>query len=378
MRIFNSFFMGGFECADHINRSGERINLLHETQHDSRATEDYQLLRQVGIGTVREGLCWSNVEKEPFVYDFTEVEARMKAAAQLDIQQIWDLCHFGYPDGLYPTHPHFCERFRGLCKAFADFYRLHAAQQLFVVPINEISFLSWHSGDMRGTVPFAVNCGFDIKYHLCKAAIVGIRALREAIPSCRIILVEPLIKVHAGTSSDSDALFRVNEDQFQAMDIIAGRMCPELGGREDYLDILGFNYYWDCQWLHHGPPLPWPPVQTLGQPCRVPLRGLLALVRDRYNRPFLLAETGHFGSGRAQWLDEVATECNAALAAGADLLGICIYPVIDRPDWDDPARFHNSGLWDLDAARNRIADTDALRALQTCMARIPPAFASRG
>ena len=39
-----------------------------------------------------------------------------------------------------------------------------------------------------------------------------------------------------------------NEYQFEAMDIIAGRMCPDLGGDESFLEILGFNYYWNCQW----------------------------------------------------------------------------------------------------------------------------------
>ena len=27
--------------------------------------------------------------------------------------------------------------------------------------------------------------------------------------------------------------------------------------------------------------------------------------------------------------------------------GVCIYPIIDRPDWEDPNHWHNSGLWDL-------------------------------
>jgi hypothetical protein len=27
--------------------------------------------------------------------------------------------------------------------------------------------------------------------------------------------------------------------------------------------------------------------------------------------------------------------------------GICLYPILDRPDWEDPDHWHNSGLWDL-------------------------------
>src|SRR5690606_37557064 len=147
------FFMGGFECADQINRHGERVNLLEETQHDLRVYEDYQNLVELGIFTVREGICWSKVEKSPGNYDFSEVLNRIKTAEKLGIQIIWDLIHFGYPDGLFPTHPHFVQRFENLCRAFAQFYRLTCDETLYVVPINEISFLSWLSGEARGTVP---------------------------------------------------------------------------------------------------------------------------------------------------------------------------------------------------------------------------------
>ena len=243
MELFNTFLIGGYECADHINRSGERINLLKETQHDIRVFEDYEALAGIGIKTVREGICWSSVEVAPGVFDFSEALNRMQAAEKFGIQQIWDLIHFGYPDGIYPTHPLFCKRFVELCEAFALFYKKNTKEPLFVVPINEISFLSWHSGDVRGTVPFAVNSGWDIKYHLCKAAILGIKMLKNTDPECRIILVEPLVKIHA--SEQQPDVHELNENQFQAMDIIGGRMCPELGGSEEFLDILGFNYYWN-------------------------------------------------------------------------------------------------------------------------------------
>src|SRR5690554_6175536 len=284
MSQFNSFFWGGFECADHINRSGDRINLLAETGHDQRVREDYRLLKDIGIETVREGICWSNVEKEPYYYDFSEVQTRIEAAAELGIQQVWDLCHFGYPDGLIPTHPRFTERFVSLCEAFAKFYREVSNERLFVVPINEISFLSWHSGDVRGTVPFAINSGFDIKYHLCKAAIKGIEALKEAAPTCQVLLVEPMIHIHPGIEGTEDEVWQVNEDQYQAMDMILGRMCPELGGTPMHADLLGFNYYYDCQWEHKGPRIPWPDLDaTVSR--RIPFSNLLKRAYERYGKP---------------------------------------------------------------------------------------------
>jgi len=350
MSTFKSFFMGGYECADHINRSGERVNLLKETEHDLRAGQDYDDLISLGIKVAREGICWSAVETAPFLFDFSEVENRIRLADAKGIQVIWDLCHFGYPDGIYPTHPHFCQRFEALCKAFTALYTTVSGQPLFVVPINEISFLSWHSGDVRGTVPFAVGCGFDIKYHLCKAALEGIKALKAILPDCRIVLVEPLIAIHGRVEDDPEHIHSLNGHQFQAMDIIAGRMCPELGGSEEYLDILGFNYYWSSQWEHGTGSLPWPEIA----PRRTAIADLLRMAYQRYNKPFFLSETGHFGIGRAEWIDEVTAECLAVLRDGLPLLGACIYPVTDRPDWDDLTSYSDCGIYDLDTAKNRV------------------------
>ncbi|MBF4507726.1 hypothetical protein IRZ83_13700 [Flavobacterium sp. JLP] len=364
MKLFNTFFMGGFECADHINRSGERINLLKETQHDTRVYEDYEALYAMGIKTVREGICWSEVEKSPGFFDFTEVYNRMKAAEEIGIQQIWDLIHFGYPDDIYPTHPHFCDRFTALCVAFASFYNENSIQELYVVPINEISFLSWHSGDVRGTVPFAVNSGWDIKYHLCKAAISGIKALKTVDPECVIILVEPLVKIHANEQENLD-ITELNGHQFQAMDIIAGRICPELGGSEDYLDILGFNYYWNCQWIANSEPLDWPDTQQK----RTPLSELLQTAHERYKKPIFISETGHFGSGRVEWIEEIISQSLIAKENGVDLNGICIYPVTDRPDWDNLNSYSNCGIFDLDENGERIAHQEYIESIKNATSK---------
>ncbi|KAF5057508.1 hypothetical protein DSECCO2_356050 [anaerobic digester metagenome] len=356
---FKTFFMGGFECADHLNRRGERINLLKETQHNFRVEQDYQLLSETGIHVVREGICWSEVEKTKEEYDFSNISSRISAAEKYGIQQIWDLIHFGYPDDLFPTHPMFCERFEKLCLAFARFYKAHAKQNLMVIPINEISFLSWFSGEDRGTTPYAANSGWDVKYHLCKAAIIGVKALKRTIPACRIIWAEPLIKIHGDGSATPGHLHEVNEYAYQAMDMISGKICPELGGDESFLDIVGLNYYWNCQWIIYSDTLPWPETENK----RVPLHQLLQEVYDRYERPLFLAETGHFGVGRVPWMEEITSECLTALEKRVPIWGICIYPVLDRPDWDDLNRYSNCGLYDLDRNKNRIPEPGYLNAV---------------
>jgi beta-glucosidase/6-phospho-beta-glucosidase/beta-galactosidase len=360
--------MGGYECADHINRSGDRVNLLFETEHHTRVLADYKLLEQTGIKTVREGICWSNVEKQPYVYDFSEVKTRLLAAEQTGIQQLWDICHFGLPDDLMPTHPKFHVRFAALCTAFAEVYARHSKQKLIVTPINEISFLSWHAGDVRGTVPFAINSGADIKYHLCRAAIAGIKAFKAIVPDCRILIVEPLIKIHMMPDElHPEDVVKHNNSQYEAMDIIGGRMYPELGGDPSYLDLLGFNYYYNNQWQHNGINLWWPKYLDL----HVPLSRLLLTVYERYQRPVLLTETGHFGEGRADWLEFLIPECLEAINLGVDLQGICLYPLIGRRDWDDSNHYHNSGLWDIDNPfKERIVCEPYLNIIQQLQAFI--------
>jgi hypothetical protein len=61
----------------------------------------------------------------------------------------------------------------------------------------------------------------------------------------------------------------------------------------------------------------------------------------------VVSETSHFGAGRGRWISEVAEEVAKARAAGVVVEGLCIYPVIDRPDWENPDHWHQSGLWEL-------------------------------
>lgn len=365
MKLFNTFFIGGYECADMINNRGNRVDLLVETAHDTRVAEDYSLLAKAGIRTVREGIRWSVVEKTPYVYDFSEVINRIKAAQDAGIQQCWDICHFGYPDGLMPSHPQFLQRFVGICSAFTKLYRQLSEDRLIVTPINEISFMSWLGGDVRGTVPFAVHSGFDVKYFLCRAAIAGIKAIKEIDPQAQVMMVEPLIRVHAAPGeTPCEHIHGINQSQYQAMDMVTGRLCPELGGHPDLLDIIGFNYYYNNQWQHCGPFHSWRKEHRVS-----PLAELLLEAYQRYHKPLVLSETGHFKEDRADWMYQVTEDCMDAIEAGVDMRGVCIYPVLDRPDWDHLS-YIECGIWGYDEHKNRTVEAPYLACVQECIQRM--------
>jgi hypothetical protein len=161
--------------------------------------------------------------------------------------------------------------------------------------------------------------------------------------------VDPVIHVeaHPTRPQDEQAAENHRQAQFHAWDMIAGRRQPELGGRPEYLDVIGVNYYVHNQWYYpggHG--------SMIGpsSPRSRPLHELLAEVYDRYGRPMFIAETGIEDEARPAWLAYVGHEAREALRAGVDLQGICIYPVVNHPGWDDDRHCHN-GLWDYASDR---------------------------
>jgi GH35 family endo-1,4-beta-xylanase len=95
--MFQSFFMGGFECSTHRLRSGKRLDVTAATCHDKIAVADYQSLQQQGIYTVREGLRWHLIEQSPEKYDFSSAGPIIRAARDTKMQVIWDLFHYGWP-----------------------------------------------------------------------------------------------------------------------------------------------------------------------------------------------------------------------------------------------------------------------------------------
>ncbi|HVG39058.1 MAG TPA: hypothetical protein VM870_07220, partial [Pyrinomonadaceae bacterium] len=84
--LFRSFFMGGFECSTHRNRSGRRLDLVAATTHDEFVSADYARLKGLGLRTVREGLRWHLIEPAPGRYDFSSVLPILSAAREHGVQ----------------------------------------------------------------------------------------------------------------------------------------------------------------------------------------------------------------------------------------------------------------------------------------------------
>ncbi|WP_458094633.1 hypothetical protein [Roseomonas sp. WA12] len=342
--LFRSFFMGGFECSTHRRRDGRRLDVLKSTRHDELVEEDYRQLAEHGMRAARDGIRWHLVETSPGQYDWSSVLPALRAAKKTGTQVAWDLCHYGWPDDLDVFSPEFVERFAAFSGAFARLHLEEMGEPPMVCPVNEISFFSWAGGEAGLMNPFLTDRGRsdDLKTQLVRATIAGARAVREAAPGARIVVIDPMINIVARPDQDpADAADR-NEGQYHAWDMIAGRIAPELGGSSDTLDIVGVNYYWNNQWLHGGER----EALTPSDPRHRPLRLLLQDVYQRYRRPIFLAETSIEGEERAPWLRYIGEEIRAAIEAGVPIEGICLYPVLSHPGWDDD-RYCPNGLFEL-------------------------------
>lgn len=372
---FSSFWMAGFECTDQLNAFGNRVDFLNITAHFDKVNEDYKNLSLLNIKTVREGIRWSQVEKTPYQYDWSGVKILMDAAKLQNIQIVWDICHFGFPSDLTPLHPMFANRFAAICRSFVKFYRsIDPHSVLIVTPINEVSFLSWLGGDARGTSPYCINQGWEVKYHLMKAYIEGVEALKNADSTIRIMTTEPLINIVSDFNFFTDGIHEasiLHEEQFQVTEILCGRMCPELGGRMEYLDILGYNYYFTNQWaMPSHQHLHWKNIPSDSR--FKPLNELLVEAYNRYECPIVLSETSHPKEDRPDWITMIGEECLLTLQKKVTLWGVCWYPIIDRPDWDHLHDWHQSGIWDVNYTNNleRILNQPVYQAFIAAQQRV--------
>jgi beta-glucosidase/6-phospho-beta-glucosidase/beta-galactosidase len=257
--------------------------------------------------------------------------ALLRAAEAAGVQVSWDLCHYGWPDDLDIWSADFVTRFARFAGAAARVIGDATNGPAFYCPVNEISFWAWAGGEVGRFNPGCTGRGAALKRQLVRAAIAAMEAIRKIDPNARFITAEPLINVDPGLGDETHrrwaAIF--HDAQYEVFDLLSGRLEPELGGSPEALDIIGLNYYPNNQWYHGGPTIP------IGHHAYRPLHDLLTEAHRRYGRPLFIAETGAEGSGRSAWLHYVAAEVRGAKKRGVPVEGVCLYPILDYPGWDN-------------------------------------------
>ncbi|MDR6821063.1 beta-glucosidase/6-phospho-beta-glucosidase/beta-galactosidase [Neorhizobium sp. 2083] len=329
--MFKSFLLGGFECSAHKRKDGRRVDMLAATRHDELAERDYRQLQGLGIMSVRDGLRWHLIERRPHRYDWSSSLPMIQAAAQTGTEVIWDLCHYGWPNGLDIWSPSFVERFANFSRAAAEVIAAETSGRRFYCPINEISFWAWGGGQVGYMNPCAVERGAELKRQLVRAFIAASETIREVDPDACIIVAEPSVNITTGSEAINDIAEAEKHRlyQFEAVDMLLGKQAPELGGHPRVIDVIGMNFYPTNQWYHFGPGIPF------GHHHFKAFADMIVETHERFDLPVFVAETGAEASSRPGWLHYISTQVEEAMHRGTPVRGICLYPVTAYPGWDN-------------------------------------------
>jgi hypothetical protein len=290
---------------------------------------------------------------------------------------IWDLFHYGYPADLDPFSEQFAERLATYAGAVAR----HVARELpgrhFFTPVNEGSYFSWAAGEVGRFAPHERGRGYELKVSLARAAIQASRAIRRELPGARVVTVDPVCHVVPSYGASLDERSRArgfsNEVVFQFMDMVSGRLHPELGGRREDLDVVGLNYYWTNQWELDRPDEP----LAADDARRVPLAELVRRAVRRYGDQVVITETAAAGDARGPWIDDLSATALELLDEGVELRGVCLYPVLGMPEWHEPECWTQMGLWDVSPCSDgfsRRPHVESLAALARAQEELTSSF----
>jgi len=303
-------------------------------------------VKSFGIRTIRIAARWHLIESSPGAYDFRSLEGLLDAADANEVEVVLDVLHFGWPDHIDVLSMDFANHFAKFTCALSNYLTSRAVLTPFITPVNEISYVAWAGGEKGCISPFVVNRGDELKRNLVRAAIAASRVLLNEIPGVRLISPEPAIHIvgNPDIPGDEEEAAAYTAAQYQSWDMLSGALAPELGGRPEYLDLLGVNFYARNEWSHNGGPL------SRNDHRFRAFRDILSEIWTRYRRQMFIAETGTEDEARSSWFRYVCDEVWAARSHGIPILGICLYPVLNHAGWDDDRHCYN-GLFDYPSAR---------------------------
>lgn len=371
----------GIECSAPRIRGGRRRDELLLTGHWNRVEEDLDLVRTLGIESLRYGIPFHVVAADPGGrLDWAWTDRAMRAMRDRGIEPIVDLLHFGVPDDLWGFgDPRVVERWTGFVRAFVERYPWVRGY----TPVNEpfiSAFFSartgWWNERKRNDRSFVAALTT-----LVTCAIEGTAIIREARPDAWFLHNDALEAfVPADPSAAALAAFR-QELRWVGLDLILGRpldaemrawllrcrMDPAVLERLEASGssagaVVGLDYYALNERV----------VGADGSEAPAPRAGFAALARgahERYGLPFMLAETNRTAELAVDWLAELWADGLALREEGRPFVGFCWYSLQDQVDWDSCLRLarnrvNSLGLVDLDRNLRPVGHAYAALAAQ--------------
>ncbi len=294
----------GFQVRKPIFRSemiaGFECGLVHGGRHDLLSTTRHIAAERMGAHfriVAEHGMTTVRDGLVPGHH----VLGRLNAARASGVQGIWDLSH--YHRNLDPVR---CARIVAEASLAVS-----GDERLWLCPVNEPSLYPLLAGMPR--------------HDAIEMAITMARTARDHHPNVGILTNDPITGV--------------GERQFDATDAIVSAVD---------VDVIGVNYY--------------------PHTARTILSKVLLKTWRRYRKPIMVSETSwhdghpvhhrrHPSFNKGAWLRYVLDQVDIARMHGADIVGVCWYPVIDCPPWDSPRSHHR---WSHGLIRSDLSVDTAL------------------
>lgn len=367
-------FASGIECSyPTIDQGRVRRDLMAECGHYDRWREDFGLVKELGLKTLRYGLPLHRVVQGGGRFDWSFADEALGELKRLGIEPILDLMHFGLPDawGDY-QNPDLPVLFADYCDRIAERY----PWVRWFTPVNEI-YVTAKSSAREGL--WNEQLKDDKSFvtamkHTVAASILGTHAIASRRPDCVIVQSESAECVHELSTTPSDAVRISNKLRFLSLDLLyanppdAEIMLLLLDNgmtREEYAwfmrgeppgyQVMGCDYYGRNEKIMK------PDGSMIQAEDVYGWRLITREYYDRYKKPVFHTETNVLDADRApEWLWKQWVNVLAMRADGVPVLGFTWYSLTDQIDWDVALaqkndRVNACGLFDLDRKPRKVA-----------------------
>lgn len=358
-------FATGIENSYPTLPTGRRIDQMEKCGHYARWEEDFGLLRELGISTLRYGPPYYRTHTGPGRYDWSSADDPMRCLHVLGIEVIADLCHFGVPDWLGGFQdPAFPVLFAQYAGAFAQRF----PWVRYFTPVNEI-FVCASFSALRGwwNECLASDEAFvRAMRNLCMAHELAVEAILAERPDAIFVQGESLEHFDAAGAGAAHHATHWNALKHLSLDLTMGHELSR--GMASFLNRngvessdlsffrerravgqrwLGMDYYPTCEHrvMASG-------HQTTNRARALGFRTLATQYYERYRVPLFHCETNRVNSFAVDWLETQWADVTALRMAGIPVKGFTWYSLTDQIDWQHGLRVERNdvypvGLFDL-------------------------------
>ncbi len=361
-------FATGIESsAPKITWQGRTIRQdeFEKTRHYERWRDDFALVGELGIDTLRYGPPYHTTHCGPHRYDWEFADETFRVLKEQDVNVIADLCHFGLPDwaGDFQNRD-WPELFAAYAREFAKRY----PWVRFFTPVNEIFVAATFSAQFGWWNERLASDRSFVRalLNLCRANVLAMHAILEVRKDAIFVQSECTQYFHVEGPDCERWASEFNERRFLSFDLTYGN--PVTAAIYDYLldhgmsreeyrwfvehhvknrCVMGNDYYEHNENVVHADGSITSSGEVLGY---YPITHQYV---SRYNLPVMHTETNHPEPGAVRWLQKEWANVHRLKQDGVPILGFTWYSLQDQVDWDTALRENNGrvnsfGLCDLD------------------------------